>query len=372
VYEEFYGFAEKPFQIVPNPDYLYFTPKHKNALSCLEYGLNDNVGFILLTGEIGSGKTTLIRYLLNNIDAGIVPSVIFNTNVTAEEFFIFVMQSFDLKYSLKDKAKNLELLYKFMLEQYVEGNQVLLIIDEAQNLSDSTLEEIRMLSNFQSEDRLLLQIILVGQPELRARFKNPSLAQFRQRIAVNYHLQALTQKETKVYITFRMKKAGGRVNIFTADAMDLIYRASRGIPRTINLLCDSALVYGFAEEVTEIDTQIVNLVIKELGFMGLFDKRNLETVPETSVTDKIEGNGFVHRLEKMEGKINKIQLELNQRNEKIERAIKGLAKALRDRLKVYRYNERKRIYKLKVENKRLKQQLKVLDGGREERYRDQT
>jgi general secretion pathway protein A len=357
---------------VPNPDYLYFTPKHKNALSCLEYGLNDNVGFILLTGEIGSGKTTLIRYLLNNIDAGIVPSVIFNTNVTAEEFFIFVMQSFDLKYSLKDKAKNLELLYKFMLEQYVEGNQVLLIIDEAQNLSDATLEEIRMLSNFQSEDRLLLQIILVGQPELRARFKNPSLSQFRQRIAVNYHLQALTQKETKVYITFRMKKAGGRVNIFTADAMDLIYRASRGIPRTINLLCDSALVYGFAEEVTEIDTQIVNLVIKELGFMGLFDKRNLETVSESSVTDKIEGNGFLHRLEKMEGKISKIQLQVNSRHKMIGQTLKSFADQLIDRIRVYLKKERKRTTKLLEENARLKNKLQVLEGGTEEQNRDQT
>jgi general secretion pathway protein A len=372
MYEEFYGFAEKPFQIVPNPDYLYLTPKHKNALSCLEYGLNDNVGFILLTGEIGSGKTTLIRYLLNNIDAHIVPSVIFNTNVTAEEFFIFVMQSFDLKYRLKDKAKNLELLYKFMLEQYIEGKQVLLIIDEAQNLSDATLEEIRMLSNIQSEDRLLLQIILVGQPELRSRFKNPSLAQFRQRIAVNYHLEALTQKETKVYIAFRMKKAGGRVNIFTADAMDLIFRASKGIPRTINLLCDSALVYGFAEEAAEIDTSILELVIKELGFMGLYDKRNLETVSEPSVTDKIEGNGFLQRLEKLEGKINKIQLKVNSQHKMIGQTLNSFADQLIDRIRVYLKKERKRSTELLEENTRLKNKLKVLEGGNQERNRNES
>jgi general secretion pathway protein A len=372
MYEEYYGFKEKPFQIVPNPDYLYFTPKHKNALSCLEYGLNDNVGFILLTGEIGSGKTTLIRYLLNNIDADIVPSVIFNTNVTAEEFFICVMQSFDLRYKLKNKAKNLEILYKFMLEQYIEGKQVLLIIDEAQNLSDATLEEIRMLSNFQSEDRLLLQIILVGQPELRARFKNPSLVQFRQRIAVNYHLQALTQKETKAYIAFRIKKAGGSSDIFTPGAMDLIFRASKGIPRTINLLCDSALVYGFAEEVAEIDTQILNLVIEELGFMGLYDKNNLETAPELSVADNIDSNGLLHRMEKLEGKINKIQLQVNSQNEKIEKTINSLTKVLIDRLKVYLQNERKRTIKLLEENTRLKNRLKVLDGGKNERNQNES
>jgi len=364
MYEEFYGFKEKPFQIVPNPDYLYFTPKHKNALSCLEYGLNDNSGFILLTGEIGSGKTTLIRYLLNNINASIVPSVIFNTNVTAEEFFIYVMQSFGLEYNLKNKSKNLKVLYEFMLEQYIDGKQVLLIIDEAQNLSDATLEEIRMLSNFQSEDRLLLQIILVGQPELKVRFKNPSLTQFRQRIAVNYHLQALTREETKVYISFRLKKAGGRADIFLPDTMDLIFRASRGIPRTINLLCDSALVYGFAEEAAKIDTRILKLLIKELGFIGLYDKKDYETVSEQSVVDKIDGNGFLHRMEKLEEKINKIQLQVNSHDEKIERKINGHTKELIARLKVYLQNERKRITKQIEQNTRLKSKLRVLDGSK--------
>jgi general secretion pathway protein A len=257
-----------------------------------------------------------------------------------------------------------------MLEQYIEGKQVLLIIDEAQNLSDATLEEIRMLSNIQSEDRMLLQIILVGQPELKARFKNPSLAQFRQRIAVNYHLEALTQKETKVYIAFRMKKAGGRVKIFTADAMDLIFRASKGIPRTINLLCDSALVYGFAEEVAEIDTSILELVIKELGFMGLYDKRNLETVSEPSVTDKIEGNGFLQRLEKLEGKVNKIQLKVNSQHKMIGQTLNSFADQLIDRIRVYLKKERKRSTELLEENTRLKNKLKVLESGNQERNRN--
>ncbi len=361
MYEEFYGFEEKPFQIVPNPNYLYLSPKHKNALSCLEYGLNDNVGFILLTGEIGSGKTTLIRYLLNNMDASITPSVIFNTNVTAEEFFIFVMQSFDLKYRLKNKAKNLELLYKFMLEQYIVGKQVLLIVDEAQNLSDATLEEIRMLSNFQSDDRLLLQIILVGQPELKARFKNPSLAQFAQRIAVNYHLQALTADETRNYIVFRLKKAGGKPDIFSADAIDEIFRASRGIPRTINLLCDSALVYGFADEADQIDIRIIKIVIDELGIIGLYDKSAYENT-QYSVSNTKDGNEFLLRLEKIETGLQKLQLQVESQNKEMKRQTNAYKKALIGKAKQLIKSERNRNVELWEDNKRLRMKLKELES----------
>jgi general secretion pathway protein A len=361
MYEEFYGLTEKPFQIVPNPDYLYFTPKHKNALSCLEYGLNDNVGFILLTGEIGSGKTTLIRYLLNTLETDIVPSVIFNTNVTAEEFFIYVMQSFDLEYRLEDKARNLEILYKFMLEQYVEGKRVLLIIDEAQNLSDATLEEIRLLSNFQHEDRMLLQIILVGQPELKARFKNPSLAQFRQRIAVNYHLAALTAEETQHYIVFRLEKAGGRPDTFSADAIDAIYQASKGIPRTINLLCDSALVYGFADEIDRIDTRIVEIVINELGIIGLYDSSNYERQGQAHSADKTIDNGLLLRLDKIEVSLRDLQQQVESQNSKIEKQTRGYQKALIGRAKKLIKSERERNIKLWEDNKRLRAKLKALE-----------
>jgi len=361
MYEEFYGLEEKPFQIVPNPDYLYFTPKHKNALSCLEYGLSDNVGFILLTGEIGSGKTTLIRYLLNTLEKNIVPSVIFNTNVTADEFFIYVMQSFDLEYRLEDKARNLEILNRFMLEQYVEGKQVLLIIDEAQNLSDATLEEIRLLSNFQSEDRMLLQIIMVGQPELQARFKNPSLAQFRQRIAVNYHLEALTEEETRHYIVFRLKKAGGRDDTFSADAIGAIYRASKGIPRTINLLCDSSLVYGFADELRQIDARIVEIVIKELGIIGLYNPSAHERQGQVSGAEQAIDSGLHQRLEKIEAGLEKLQLLIESQNEEIKRQTRGYQKALVGKAKKLIKNERERNIKLWKDNKRLRAKQKELE-----------
>jgi type II secretory pathway predicted ATPase ExeA len=346
---------------VPNPDYLYFTHKHKNALSSLEYGLNDNVGFILMTGEIGCGKTTLIRYLLNNIDTNIVPAVIFNTNVTAEEFFHCVLQSFDLECDLENKAKNLELFYDFVSAQYVEGRQVLLIIDEAQNLSDATLEEIRMLSNFQSDDRMLLQIILVGQPELKARFKNPSLAQFRQRIAVNYHLEALTREETRNYIVFRLKKGGGRADTFSAKAIDAIFRASRGVPRTINLLCDSALVYGFADEMTQIDTRTVEIVINELGIIGLYDTSGYEKQVQDPVAEKAVDSGLLLRLDKIEIGLRELKLQIETQNEEIKKQTSGYQKALVGKAKQLIKMERKRNIKLWEDNKRLRMKLKDLE-----------
>jgi general secretion pathway protein A len=360
MYEEFYGLKEKPFQIVPNPDYLYFTPNHKNALSSLEYGLSDNVGFILLTGEIGCGKTTLIRYLLKNIDASIVPTVIFNTNVTAEEFFHFVMQSFDLECDLESKAKNLELFNDFVSTQYDQGRQVLLIIDEAQNLSDATLEEIRMLSNLQSDDRMLLQIILVGQPELKARFKNPTLAQFRQRIAVNYHLEALTWEETRNYIVHRLKKAGGKPSVFSADAVDAIFQASRGIPRTINLLCDSALVYGFADEMAHIDIRIVEIVINELGIIGLYDSSAYQK-QQPPVAEKVAENKLLLRLDKIESGLRELQHQVESHNEEMKKQTSAYQKALVDKAKRLIKMERNRNIKLWEDNKRLREKLKDME-----------
>jgi general secretion pathway protein A len=357
MYEEFYGFKEKPFQIVPNPDYLYLSDKHKNALTCLEYGLNDNVGFILLTGEIGSGKTTLIRFLLQRIDADIMPAVIYNTNLTSDQLISQIMLLYELEPEEGNKTKNLQVLSKFLVQKNEAGRRVLLIIDEAQNLTNETLEEVRMLSNIQNDTQMLMQIILVGQPELKARFRNPLLAQFSQRIAVNYHLQALTRDEAGLYIVFRIKKAAGRADIFTPDAMDMIFRASRGIPRTINLLCDSALVYGFADEVREIDTRIIEIVIQELGFIGLYDRRHYEKFPAEPSSDKIEGNGFLHRLEKLEENIQKIQLRMEWLNTDIQRRIDGHIKELIAKLKVYLQNEKERRIMMIDENKRLKQKL---------------
>ena len=247
MYEQFYGFKEKPFQITPNPAFLYRSSKHDTALTYLEYGLTENVGFILLTGEIGSGKTTLVQYILGRLESDIEAAVIFNTNVSAEELLALILEEFEIPRPAGGKADVLTALNGFLVERYARRKRVLLIIDEGQNLSDQALEEVRMLSNLQSDDQSLLQIMLVGQPELIAKLKKPSMRQFSQRIAASYHLTGLDREETEKYIAHRLQKAGGQPDLFTPAAVDIIYKLSGGIPRAINLVCQAALVYGFAE-----------------------------------------------------------------------------------------------------------------------------
>jgi type II secretory pathway predicted ATPase ExeA len=346
---------------VPNPDYLYLSPKHKNALTCLEYGLNENVGFILLTGEIGSGKTTLIRYMLKTIAVDIIPAVVFNTSVSSDQLIGQVLQKFGIEPVDDNKAKNLELLSQFLQQIHAQNKRALLIIDEAQNITNDALEEIRMLSNIQSDDQLLLQIFLVGQPELKARFKNPALAQFSQRIAVNYHLEALTRQETLIYILFRMGKAGGKRNPFTTKAMNMIYQASNGIPRTINLLCDSALVYGFADEMEKIDTQNLEKVIEELGFIGLYNKADYTRDAGPSESVKAGGNGFLQRFEDLEVQVQQLGMKIGRQNEELKRLVTLNKDKLIGAIKDLILKERKNIEKLRVENELLKRKLQGLE-----------
>jgi general secretion pathway protein A len=268
MYESFYGLKEKPFRMVPDPGYLYLSPKHQQALTYLEYGLMEEAGFILLSGEVGAGKTTLIRYLLGRMDKEIVTAVVFNTNFSPSEIVDRVLQSLDLRPE-RTKTESLERLYAFLIEKYAEGKRVLLIIDEAQNLSRESLEEVRMLSNLQSDEKSLLQIMLVGQPELREKLLSPELSSFAQRIAVQYHIQPLERDEMQAYVAHRLKKAGGREDIFERKALDLVFEASGGIPRAVNLLCDAALVYGFGYELQSIGEAVIRQVIEDKGGMGI-------------------------------------------------------------------------------------------------------
>lgn len=263
MYEKHYGLTTKPFSIVPNPDILYRSRNHENALTYLEYGLREKVGFILLTGEIGSGKTTLIRYMLNDIDSQTDVAVIFNTNFSADQLLRRILSEFEISCGDVDKERHLETLYRFLIERYAQGRYPLVIIDEAQNLSDDALEDIRMLSNLQTDKHILLQIMLVGQTELRNRLISPVLRQVAQRIAVNYHLSPLDAPQANHYIAYRIQKAGGPTDLFSTEAMNLIYENSGGIPRTINILCDAGLVYGYAENRQRIDRAMMQRVLDD-------------------------------------------------------------------------------------------------------------
>jgi general secretion pathway protein A len=326
MYEQFYGLKEKPFQIVPSPSYLYKSEKHLNALTYLEYGLTENVGFILLTGEVGSGKTTLVQHMLGQLGENSVAAVIFNTNVSADELLRMVLTQFELKPGL-DKAANLDALNKFLIDTYGSGKQALLIIDEAQNLTPEAIEEVRMLSNLQSDQHTLLQIMLVGQPELKAELAHPSMKQVAQRIAVRYHLTGLSREDTGRYIAYRLKKADGRPDLFTTAAVDLIYKVSKGIPRSINLACQAALVYGFAEEAKTISQDIIRQIMADNLGVGLPAAETGAAATElrasAEVKANLSSNGYKERLDAIEQIVKSLQSDVEKRLDIIQKGLAG-------------------------------------------------
>lgn len=355
MYENFYGLNTKPFHIVPNPAIFYLSPKHENALIYLEYGLLERLGFILLTGEIGTGKTTLVRYLLDKIDPEFETAVIFNTNVTPDQLLGLILNEFELDVEWHNKAQALDRIYQFLIDRFAKQKRTLLIIDEAQNLSREALEEVRMLSNLQSDNQLLIQIMLVGQPQLKIKLRSPDLAQLNQRIGVAYHIAALDLEETKNYIGYRLEKAGGKSELFTSAAMDLIHRASGGIPRTINLLCDAALVYGFADELTRIDTPVIEQVVHDRDGIGIKpDQVELESQPDAG-----EGN-IAHRLLCLEEGLAKLQSQVDWRLDELERRRDGFKDDLVRRLSENSAQERQRNDKLLFEYAQLKERYGAL------------
>jgi general secretion pathway protein A len=310
MYKTFYGFIEKPFSIASNPEFLYLSGGHENALTYLEYGITENSGFILLTGEVGAGKTTLVKHMLNRVASETEIAEIFNTNVSPDQLLGIILTEFGLSPVNGDKSKNLDMIQQYLIDKYAIKKPVLLVIDEAQNLSDDAMEEVRMFSNLQAQDRLLLQILLVGQPELQQRLKTPGLRQFAQRISVSYHLLELQREETGKYIAHRLKKSGGSPDIFTQDAVDRIHDVSGGIPRTINLLCDAALVYGYADELKCIQAPVIETIVKDKGGIGIA----VPEVTQSPPVSKTEGQGMSRviskRLTNLEATVSRLESQL--------------------------------------------------------------
>src|SRR5262245_10972191 len=270
MYERFYRLRERPFALTPDPDYLYPSRVHREALSYLRYGIESHAGFVVITGEIGSGKTTLLQTLVRGLDAQTTVARIMNTLLDPRELIEAAMIDFGQPPVAASKPAMLRQLGEFLVAERAAGRMVLLVIDEAQNLALPALEEIRMLSNLETEKSKLIQIVLIGQPELRDKLDRPELTQLRQRITVSYHLEPLDAEETARYINHRLARAAvGAPLEFGHGITDQIHGRSGGIPRLINVISDAVLVFGYGEERAEIDAALVTEVIRDLDDTGV-------------------------------------------------------------------------------------------------------
>ncbi|MCW8894080.1 MAG: AAA family ATPase, partial [Deltaproteobacteria bacterium] len=260
MYIEYFGLNEKPFSIAPDPRYLYMSESHQEALAYLLYGLQTEGGFVLLTGEIGTGKTTLCKCMFQQAPAEINFAFIINPKVTALELLETVCDELLIKKTEHLSKKNMiDSINKYLLQINEQGQKTVIVIDEAQNLTGDVLEQLRLLTNLETSRHKLLQIILLGQPELRELIRKPELSQLSQRITARYHLGPLSKEDTALYILHRVNVAGGEKALFTAGAIQLIYRLTGGVPRLINLLCDRALLGAY----TELEDQVTRRIVKQ-------------------------------------------------------------------------------------------------------------
>src|SRR3989338_1478503 len=253
MYESFFGLNEPPFNLTPDPRFVYLSRHHQEALSALLYGVEQRRGFIQITGEIGAGKTTLCRMLLKKLDEKVHSALVFNPKFSEFELLQVIVEDFGIKPSGRKKKDYFDSLNRFLIEELEKGFNAVVIIDEAQLLTPRALEQVRLLSNLETSTQKLLQIIFFGQPELKEVLMRSDLTQLRQRISVRYHIPELSREEVALYINYRLKVAGASDNIFQDDAIDLIYQISTGIPRIINMLADRAMLAAFAQSSNRVE-----------------------------------------------------------------------------------------------------------------------
>ncbi|PCH96587.1 MAG: general secretion pathway protein GspA [Gammaproteobacteria bacterium] len=267
MYENYYGFSEKPFQLSPDPRFFFATKHHQRALSYLQYGLDQGEGFIVITGPIGTGKTTIARNLLSSIgDKNIVAAQLVTTKLSPNELLELVAAEFKIPLKGNSKAEVLRSIEAFLIQLHQQGKRALLLVDEAQNLPIETVEELRMLSNFQLDDKPLIQSFLLGQEELKDIIQAPNMEQFRQRIIASAHLKPLSKEEVKDYINHRLQQVGSeKEDLFSDAAFEAIHKKTLGVPRKINIFVDRLLLFGFLEELTHFDLGAINDVAEEMS-----------------------------------------------------------------------------------------------------------
>ncbi len=268
MYENHFGLVEKPFSLIPDPDYLYLSSEHRAGLAMLEYGLLEQNGITVITGDVGAGKTTLVRYLLRNIDISqLTIGSITNTHRSYSDLMQWVASAYELPHEGRDRVSLYRDLQNFFIKEFSQGRRVVLVVDEAQNIDVDALEELRLLSNINADKDQLIQIILVGQPELLGILRKPELSQIAQRVSAEYHIKPLSSNETVQYVRHRIRVAGGSRYIFDIFAILAIYYFSGGVPRLINTLCDYALVHAYAEDKEVVDVGVALDVVagKRIG-----------------------------------------------------------------------------------------------------------
>ncbi|MEZ4600273.1 MAG: XrtA-associated ATPase [Syntrophotaleaceae bacterium] len=292
MYELFFNLTTKPFSLVPDPRFLFLSKTHRKAIRYLDYGLREGAGFILLTGEVGSGKTTLVKDFIGRLDRSTVLAMIFNTSIGGDQLLASINEEFGLDVHGRDRVGLQRDLNDFLIAQYSAGIRPILMIDEAQNLSPEALEDVRMLSNLEAADSKLLQIILIGQPELQTTLDQHSMRQLRQRIGISCHLSALAPDEIEDYIFYRLDKAGNRDAVtFEPGSFEIIFRYSSGIPRLVNRICDFLLLAAFSDETRNLSLDLVQEVAIEAG-------DNAEAAG--SIQFQLESASLEERLKKLE------------------------------------------------------------------------
>jgi general secretion pathway protein A len=285
MYTQFFGLTKKPFSLSPDPSFLYLSSKHKKALTTLRYGLVSQASITVITGDIGSGKTTLIMTVLSKVENQCTVGLITNTHSSFGDLLTWVLGAFDIPHESKNKAERYQIFTKFLSEEHKKLRRVILIVDEAQNMDIETLEELRLLSNVNIADQIKLQLILVGQPELVDKLNKPELIQFAQRISIEYHLTPLNFEETQNYIDHRLQVAGGDPAIFNEAAAAAVYYYTEGVPRLINNICDLAMVFAFASESHTVGWKTIVEVVNERKTGGI--KRFKGTITgEPSLMDR--------------------------------------------------------------------------------------